>query len=137
MDLIRRLVDESVGFHSNGRDGRDGGITLALHGGPRSFSWLQSCFWSRDPAREYSTASGFVALEAWAHGRVDADEDVAKVIDDVLGPTAPLLVAVDLLISHWPAIRVLLVPFVGNVELLPIDRHRLIHDQMQNAPGWT
>lgn len=48
LGLIRRLVDESVRFRSNGRDGRDEGITLALESGPTSFPWIQSYFWSRD-----------------------------------------------------------------------------------------
>lgn len=133
LTLVRRLVDESISFRSDGRDGGDSGITLEFPDGPRAFPWIQSYFWSRDQAREYSTASGLMALEAWGHGRIESGEDAATVIADVLGPVgspaAFLLVAVDLLISHWSATRGLLVPFVGNPELLAIDRQRSIHDQ--------
>ena len=78
-----------------------------------------------------------MALEAWAHGRINAGEDVAEVIDDVLGPAgspaAFVLVAVELLISHWPDTRGLLVPFVSNAELLSIERQRSVHDQMMGS----
>lgn len=69
LGLIRRLVDESVGFRFAGRARSDDGITLALEDGPRSFPFIGTYFWSRDQAREYSTASGLMALEAWAHAR--------------------------------------------------------------------
>lgn len=133
LKLVRRLVAESVRFQSDRRDGGDSGITLEFPDGPRSFPWMQTYFWSCDQARDYSTASGLMALEAWGHGRIESGEDAATVIADVLGPVgspaAFLLVAVDLLISHWPATRGLLVPFVGNPELLTIERQRSIHDQ--------
>ena len=47
-----------------------------------------------------------MALEAWGHRRIEAGEPVEKVLADVIGtgnpPAAYLLVAVDLLLSHWP-----------------------------------
>ena len=135
--LIRRLVDESVGFRSVGRIPGDDSIILALEDGPRSFPWIETYFWSRDQSGEYSTASGLMALEAWAHERIEAGDDIAAVLRDVLGPigsaTAYLLVAVDVLISHWPATRDQLMPFVSSPELLAIERQRSVHDGIVGA----
>ena len=133
LELIRRLVDESVAFRSTGGAPGEDSITLALEDGPRSFPWIGTYFWSRDQAREYSTASGLMALEAWAHARIEAGDDITAVLRDVLGPigsaTAYLLVAVDVLISHWPATRDQLVPFISSPELLALERQRSVHDE--------
>ena len=135
--LIQRLVDELVGFRFDGRALGEDNITLALEDGPRSFPWIETYFWSRDQAREYSTASGLMALEAWAHERVVSGDDITAVLRKVLGPigsaTAYLLVAVDVLISHWPATRDQLVPFVSSPELLALERQRSVHDGIVGA----
>jgi hypothetical protein len=72
-------------------------------------------------------------LEAWAHKRIESGEDFAAVLGDVLGssdaPAAYLLVAVDLLISHWPKSAETAVPFLASPLLLSIDRERQMHDQ--------
>jgi hypothetical protein len=73
-----------------------------------------------------------MALEASAHGRIDAGETVDKVIADVIGlpnaPAAYLLVVVDLLLSHWPKSAEAAVPFVACPELLCLDNERSIAD---------
>lgn len=134
LTLIRRLVDQSVLFHSRGKAPGNNGFTLVLDDAPRFFPWTDTYLWSRDQAHEDSVASGLMALEAWAHGRVEAGDDISVVLKDVLGPTgspaAYLLVAIDLLISHWPASRDLLVPFIGNPDLLAIERRRGSHDHL-------
>jgi hypothetical protein len=134
LGLIHRLVDQSVLCHSGGKTPGSNGFTLFLDDGPRFFPWTATYLWSRDQAHEYSMASGLMALEAWAHGRVEAGDDISVVLKDVLGPVgssaAYLLVAVDLLISHWPATRELLVPFVGNPDLLAIERRRGTNDSL-------
>jgi hypothetical protein len=57
------------------------------------------------------------------------------VLPDVLGPpgspAAYLLVAVDLLLSHWPKSREGAVPFLACPELLCIDRQRLMDDNFE------
>jgi hypothetical protein len=133
--LIRQLTQEAVGYNSrSGADADANGFTLVFESGPRFFPWTQTYFWSRDQAREYSVASGLKALEAWGHARLDAGERVELVLADILGPegscAAYLLVAVDLLISHWPATREVLVPFLACPELLATERGREVHDQL-------
>ena len=57
-------------------------------------------------------------------------EDFDEVLLDVLGstgtPAVYLLVAVDLLLSHWPKSRESAIPFLACPELLCIDRKRLV-----------
>ena len=76
-----------------------------------------------------------MALEAWAHHRIEAEEDFEAVLADILGPpgspAAYLLVAVDLILSHWPKSREAAIPFLASPELLCIDRQRLVHDNLE------
>ncbi len=80
-------------------------------------------------------ACALMALEAWGHRRIEAGEPVDKVLADVIGtanpPAAYLLVAVDLLLSHWPKSRVAVIPFLACPELLCIDRHRTVNDGVE------
>jgi hypothetical protein len=68
-----------------------------------------------------------MALEAWAHQRVEAGDTVQSVLDRVLkngDPAAFVLVAVDVIISHWPKSKEAAVPFLACPELLCADRTR-------------
>lgn len=73
-----------------------------------------------------------MALEAWAHQRVESGESFDNVLADVLGPSdtpaAFLLIAVDLLLSHRPRSRDAAIPFLASPELLWLDRERYIAD---------
>jgi len=135
--LVRRLVSAAIEFHGGGAESGGDGFTLVFDDGPRFFPWSQTYFWSRDQALEYSAASGLKALEAWGHHRLDSGEPVSAVLVDILGPVgscaAYLLVAVDVLISHFPSARSALVPFLANPELLAIERHRGGHDQIDGG----
>jgi hypothetical protein len=54
---------------------------------------------------------------------------------DILGsansPASYLLVAVDLLLSHWPKSRIAAIPFLACPDLLCLDRSRVVHDNME------
>jgi len=129
LDLIRNLVDVAVEHHAGGSEAEANGFTVVIDGTPRFFPWVQTYFWSRSmQAQVYSAASGLMALEAWSQERLDNDEDVNVVLRDILGPegscAAYLLIALDVLLSHWPKTRDALVPFVANPDLLANDRTR-------------
>ncbi|MGV8931960.1 MAG: hypothetical protein ACOH1R_07620 [Luteimonas sp.] len=134
LDLVRKLVDQAVVFRSDNNDSAENGFVLAFGDGPRFFPWIETYLWSRDQAREYSVASALMALEAWGHLRIEAGEPIAAVIADILGPDGSsasyLLVAIDLLLSNWPASRESLVPFIGSPELLARERGRPVHDHL-------
>lgn len=132
--LIRRLVDHAVSYMSRGREfGTNAFQIPTANGEDLVFPWAQSYGWSRDigggPA---IVTSALMALEAWAHSRIEAGEPVEKVLVDVIGPAhapaAYLLVVVDLLLSHWPNSSDAAVPFVACPELLCLDRERSIAD---------
>ena len=134
--LIRTLVDHAVSFFSRGREPGGDGVTIQFPDGPRTFPWTMSYGWSREYTdAPYVVTSALMALEAWAHRRVDAGEPVEAVIRDVLGdqtaPAAFLLIVVDLLISHWPKSRAAGVPYLACPELLAMDRHRIALDMLE------
>ena len=110
-------------------------MTVAFHDGARVFSLTETYTWSRvwgngDPCVQ----SALMALETWAHRRIDKGEDVETVLTDVLpptsGPAAYLLVAVDLVLSHWPNSAKAGIPIVACPELLCLDLQRNIADQV-------
>lgn len=130
--LIRRLVDHAISFYSGSREPSTDAITVVFLNGERSFPWQRSYYWSRDANGNYSVTSALMALEVWAHRRIEAGESFDSVLSDVLGPAgnpaAYLLIAVDLILSHWPKSRDSAIPFLASPELLSLDRERQLHD---------
>lgn len=134
LKLIRTLVNEAVSHRFEGRSPEGDGFTLYFDGTPRFFPWADTYLWSRDQAREYSVASGLKALEAWSHDRLEGGESIDAVLADILDHeqscAAYLLVAIDVLLSHFEKGRDKIGPFVSNPHLLGLDRMRVTHDQM-------
>ena len=135
LDLIRILVDAAVEHRADGVKAETDGFTIVFEGKPRFFPWVQTYYWSRSSqAQEYAASSGLMALEAWSHERLEKGEDVDAVLWDILGPegscAAYLLIALDVLLSHWPKTRDALVPFVANPDLLANDRTRLTLEEL-------
>lgn len=132
--LVHHLVAHAVAHGSRGADPGTNGFDLALPGGARTFPWTQTYFWSRN-SNFYAVTSALMALEAWAHRRIEAGEGFEAVLTDVLGPqgscAAYLLVAVDLIISHWPKSLDVVAAFLGCPELLCIDHTRQVHDRVE------
>ncbi|MER9227900.1 hypothetical protein [Mesorhizobium sp. M0184] len=132
--LIRTLVAEAIAFNTDGFAPEDDGYTVDLGHGPRFFPWTSSYLWSRDQSHEYSAASGLKALEAWSQQRLDDGVPVDEVLTDILGPegscAAYLLVAIDVLLSHFSVGRDVLAPFIAAPVLLSADRARQTHDQI-------
>ncbi len=135
--LIRALVNYAIQFTFEGKDPGDDGFTIEFDEGARFFPWKATYFWPRGQSRYSAIASGLMALESWAHRRVEAGEDFGAVLKDVLGPpgtsAAFLLVSVDLLLSHWPKSTTAATPFLGCPELLSCDRARHTRDQMAHS----
>jgi hypothetical protein len=133
--LIRKLADHAIRFRVRGRDPGDDGIWIPFDDGKRLFPWPRSYRWSRGEGNDYAVACGLMALEAWAHQRVEAGDDFDAVLKDVLGPpgtsAAFLLIAVDLVISHWPKSQGAAVPFLACPELVSLDRTRQGQDQIE------
>ena len=135
LPLIRRLVDHAIAFYSRDCDYATEALTLVFRDGQRTFPWKQSYPWSRDWGSQHDClTSALMALEAWAHHRVEAKEPFENVLSEVLGPNdspaAFLLIAVDLVLSHWPNSREAAIPFLSCPELLCIDRERQVQDSI-------
>ena len=130
LPLIRKLVDHAVKFFTRGRDFGQNAMTIAFPDGREIvFPWYRTYNWSREAGSGTPVlASALMALEAWSHRRIEAGEPVDKVVADVIGapnPTAAyLLVAVDLVLSHWPKSVDAAIPFLGCPELLAHDLQR-------------
>lgn len=137
LPLIRRIVDYAVAFQSGGREFGDNAMSVVSpDGSEKVFPWHQTYGWSRNLGAGPSVvASALMALEAWAHARIEKGETVDAVVSDLIGrspaPAAFLLVVVDLLLSHWPASRTAAIPFVACPELLCIDRERVLADNIE------
>ncbi|MGX8014376.1 hypothetical protein ACVDG8_038205 (plasmid) [Mesorhizobium sp. ORM8.1] len=132
--LIRTLVAEAIVFNTDELVSEDDGYTVDFGSGPRFFPWTSSYLWSRDQSHEYSAASGLKALEAWSQQRLDDGVPVDEVLTDILGAegscAAYLLVAIDVLMSHFRVGRDVLAPFIAAPELLAADRARQTHDHI-------
>ncbi|RWP36242.1 MAG: hypothetical protein EOR03_09735 [Mesorhizobium sp.] len=132
--LIRALVAEAIAFNTDRLAPEDDGFTVDLGHGPRFFPWTSSYLWSRDQSHEYSAASGLKALEAWSQQRLDDGVPVDEVLTDILGPegscAAYLLVAIDVLLSHFGVGRDVLAPFIAVPKLLAADHARQTHDHI-------
>lgn len=133
LKLVRQLVDHAITVGTQGQAPGQDVITLALPDGERNFPWTGTYYWSRQ-SLYCALTSGLMALEAWAHRRIDSGESIDAVLADVLGPdgspAAYVLVAVDLLISHWPKSADAAIPFIASPELLCLDHTRQIHDSI-------
>lgn len=132
--LVHRLVSHAVAHGSRGGDPGSDVITVAFPGASRTFPWTQTYLWSRQ-SHYYCVTSALMALEAWAHRRIEAGETFDIVLADVFGPpsscAAYLLVAVDLIISHWPKSLDVAAEFLGCPELLCFDHTRQVHDRIE------
>jgi hypothetical protein len=135
LSLIHRLVDHAISFYSQGCEYGADAFIISFPDGERVFPWCRSYWWSREGYGPYNITSALMALEAWAHLRIEKGEPVEQVLADALGPpgspAAYLLVAVDLLLSHWPKSLEAAVPFLACPELLCTDRMRQVYDNFQ------
>lgn len=136
LSLVRRLVDYAISYYSKERQYGSDALILPFPEGERAFPWTRSYAWSRNGGGHNCLTSALMALESWAHRRIENGESFDTVLVDVLGPpgspAAYLLIAVDLLLSHWPKSREAAVPFVACPELLCLDRQRQLHDNFES-----
>ena len=139
LSLVRKLVDHAIQFSVRGNDPGEDGFRVQFDEEERFFPWAGTYRWSRGESGAYAMTSGLMALEAWAHRRIEGDEDIRAVLKDILGPpgtsAAFVLIAVDMIISHWPKSQGAAGPFLGCPELLSLDRTRQTYDQIK-APDF-
>lgn len=108
-------------------------ITIPFPGASKSFEGDWSIYdWVRSVMPSTVTASALMALEAWGHRQIEAGRPFADVLHDVLGPDgssiAFVCVAVDLVLSHWPASCEAAWPIMATPEILAFDNARYLRD---------
>jgi energy-coupling factor transporter ATP-binding protein EcfA2 len=108
-------------------------VTIPFPGGSKSFEGDQSVYhWARSVAPSTITASALMALEAWGHQQTETGRAFEDVLHDVLGPDGSSIafvsVAVDLVLSHWPASRDAAWPIMATPEILTFDDARHTRD---------
>lgn len=134
LKLIRTLIDEVIAFHTDGKPPAEDDVLLVeIPGETRRFPWLGTFLWS-DHSHYYSVTSSLMALEVWAHERAENGDDIAAIIADIIGegetPAAYVLVALHIILSHWPSSGAAGVPFVGCPELLSLDLSRPVRTKV-------
>ena len=146
LNLIRRIVDYATSCDTGYTEERAGGanvVSLPFPQGARDFPWLQTYSWPRaSQSQNFCIASALMALSKWGKHRIETGDSVDAVLADVLGgsdtPAAFLLVAVDLLINHWPAAREAAISFLACPELLCLDRNLVWSEYItERLPGGT
>ncbi|MBZ5522498.1 MAG: hypothetical protein LAP21_09690 [Acidobacteriia bacterium] len=130
--VVRELIAHAVRYYAGDRDPGENAIVITFPEGERKFPWMNCYNWSHGGGHSCIATSALMALEAWGHMRIEDGEVPETVLADILGtgttPTAFLLVAVDVLISHWPKTASAALPLLASPELLSIDRERYAHD---------
>lgn len=139
--VVRGLIAYAVRHYAGDRDPGENKIIVKFPDSERTFPWLECYNWSHGGGHSSIATSALMALEAWGHKRIEDREAPEKVLADILGsgtvPTAFLLVAVDLLISHWPKTASAALPFLASPELLSIDLERYVHDLSPHLDSTT
>jgi hypothetical protein len=130
--VVRELIAHALRYYAGDGDPGENTMVVKFPEGERTFPWRNCYNWSHGGGNSSIATSALMALEAWGHKRIEDGEAPETVLANILGPgtvpTAFLMVAVDLLISHWPKTASVAVPFVACPELLSIDRERYAHD---------
>lgn len=136
LSVIKQLVDHTISFYCQGHDYGENKFIIRFPEGEREFPWRQSYLWSRGNSVQNCLNSALMALEAWSHKRIEKGEEFNLVLYDVIGvselPAAYLLIAVDLILSHWPKSKEVAIPFLSCPELLWVDRQRVIQEKFHN-----
>ncbi len=133
--LIRHLVEYEIRFYRE--DQTDAwAVPIVWGGSDKRFPWQDFYYWSRDFGSASATVvSCLMALEAWAHQRIEAGETVEVVLSDVLASPsmscAVLLVATDIVLSHWPQSALAGIPLFASPELLCLEMSRDHHDNVK------
>jgi hypothetical protein len=135
LKLIRHLVEYEIRFYREDQTDR-WAVPIVLAGNDKCFPWRDFYYWSREFGSASATVvSCLMALEAWAHQRIEAGESIDAVLSEVLSAPsmscAVLLVATDIVLSHWPQSALAGIPLFASPELLCLEITRDHHDNVK------
>ncbi len=120
-------------------EGGDPNFSVQFLGEMRRIEALFSYGWSRGRTPSAMLAKALLALEHWAHQRLDEGETLEAVIGDIIGEGPILgalwLVVVDLILSHSPINGGILRDILTSPETLALDAHRGNLDAVDRMGG--
>lgn len=136
LGLVRRIVEHATNWQrkryrrSNATFPR---FAVPLESGEQFFEGDEQVYrFARSSVPSSITTSALMALEAWSHQRIEAGDDPATVLREILGPdgssVAFLAVAVDVILSHWPKFVDIGWPFVATPHVMKLDEDRHTRD---------
>lgn len=136
LGLVRRIVEHATNWQrkryrrSNATFPR---FAVPLESGEQFFEGDEQVYlFARSSVPSSITTSALMALEAWSHQRIEAGDDPAAVLRDILGSdgssVAFLAVAVDVVLSHWPKFVDIGWPFVATPHVMKLDEDRYTRD---------
>lgn len=134
--LVRGIVEYATQWNREGyAEGGEEfpGLTIPFPNGAKSFAGDFGIYqWARGGTGALVAASALMALEAWAHRQIEVGRAPDEVLEDVLGPSgssvAFVCVAVDIVLSHWQAMKNVAWPMLVVPELLQWDHMRHSQD---------
>jgi hypothetical protein len=140
--LVRGIVEHATQWQRDGYATEHRTLpvmSIPFPEGAKSFEGDSGMYrWARGGTLPLVVASALMALEAWAHRQIEGGRPPAEVLHDVLGPSgssvAFVCVAVDLVLSHWPALKEAAWPMLAAPELLQYDHMRFSQDQSGVGP---
>ena len=138
LKLIHRIVDHAISVYGTGRNDNSNLIIIPFEDADRTFSFPQSYTWSRAfLAPDGVVTTALIALFTWGNNRLNAGSSVDSVLTDLLSSSNPsaayLLVAADLLRTHWPRSRDAAIPFVACPELLCLDQELSLDERFRGG----
>ena len=131
--LVRGIVEHATQWHREGYAEERRAfpvMTIPFPEGAKSFAGDFGIYqWARGGTGALVAASALMALEAWAHRQIEGGRRAGEVLQDVLGPSgssvAFVCVAVDLVLSHWPAMKEVRVADAGGAGTAAIRPHAI------------
>jgi hypothetical protein len=134
--MVRRIVEHATDWRRK-QYHRDKAqfpcFTVPFTWGEQSFEGDELIYrWARSSYPSTLTTSALMALEAWGHERIDANDDPVIVLRDILGPDgsscALIAVALDIVLSHWSKFEDVAWPFAASPDVLLLDDARYVRD---------
>lgn len=120
-------------------DDDDPHFSLEFMGETRRIAASFSYGWSRGRTPSAMLSKAFLALEHWAHRRLDEGDTLEAVVGDVIGEGPILgalwLVIVDLVLSHSPLNGTILRDLLASPETLALDTGRANIDRVDSMGG--
>lgn len=136
LQLVRHIVEHATNWQRKRYQRSNNAFphfTIVFPWGQQAFEGDAQVYqFARSSVPSPITASALMALEAWAHQKIELGEEPETVLRDILGPdgasSAFVAVALDIVLSHWPKFVELAWCFAATPQVLKLDNDRCTRD---------